>query len=125
MLERTDTQGCHFKDNLRQYNVAFAFTSLGCDIAPAEERTNNENNKGGLHAFQIHGEIYHFQGPLLPANDGSSPSSAQLYIYDPLYAPERRSERDDNLDSEIIRELSAMLAQCNPFTRVYRHVYEY
>ncbi|PHZ10815.1 uncharacterized protein RHIMIDRAFT_238957 [Rhizopus microsporus ATCC 52813] len=38
LLERTDTQGRHFKDNLRQYNAAFAFTSLGCDIVSPEDR---------------------------------------------------------------------------------------
>jgi hypothetical protein len=55
-----------------------------------EERENNENSRDGLHAFQIHDELYHLQGPLLPTDDDSSPSYAQLYIYDPLYAAERR-----------------------------------
>ncbi|CEG72751.1 hypothetical protein RMATCC62417_08250 [Rhizopus microsporus] len=110
LLASTDTHGRHFKDNLRQYNAAFAFTSLKCDIASAEERTNNENNRGGLHAFQIHGELYHFHGPLLPTDDGSNPSYVQLYIYNPSFAAERRLERNDNLDPEIIRELSVMLA---------------
>jgi hypothetical protein len=59
LLARTDAIGRKFKDNLRQYNAAFAFTSLGCNIASAEERTSNENSRGGLHAFQIHGEFYH------------------------------------------------------------------
>ncbi|PHZ10203.1 uncharacterized protein RHIMIDRAFT_239681, partial [Rhizopus microsporus ATCC 52813] len=44
LLERTETQGRHFKDNLRQYNAAFAFTSLGCDIVSPEDRANNNNN---------------------------------------------------------------------------------
>ncbi|PHZ17411.1 uncharacterized protein RHIMIDRAFT_243485 [Rhizopus microsporus ATCC 52813] len=76
LLERTDTQGRHFKDNLRQYNAAFAFTSLGCDIVSPEDRannnnnnsssssSNNNNNRGGLNAFQIHGALCHRQGPL-------------------------------------------------------------
>jgi hypothetical protein len=38
LLASTDTQGRHFKDNLRHYNAAFAFTSSGCDIVSAEER---------------------------------------------------------------------------------------
>ncbi|ORE00847.1 hypothetical protein BCV72DRAFT_283125, partial [Rhizopus microsporus var. microsporus] len=80
LLERTDTQGSHFKDNLRQYNAAFAFTSLGCDIVSPEDRasnsssnSNNNNNRGGLNAFQIHGALCHRQGPLTPV-EGSEPS---------------------------------------------------
>ncbi|ORE07659.1 hypothetical protein BCV72DRAFT_335002 [Rhizopus microsporus var. microsporus] len=52
LLARTYAIGRQFKDNLRQYNAAFAFTSLGCNTASAEERTSNENSRGDLHAFQ-------------------------------------------------------------------------
>ncbi|ORE00884.1 hypothetical protein BCV72DRAFT_180820, partial [Rhizopus microsporus var. microsporus] len=127
LLERTDTQGRHFKDNLRQYNAAFAFTSLGCDIVSPEDRvsnnSNNNNNRGGLNAFQIHGALCHRQGLLTPV-EGSEPSYAQLYIFDPSSAAERRQARNNNLDPEIVRELSVMLAQCNPFARIYRHAHE-
>ncbi|PHZ17099.1 uncharacterized protein RHIMIDRAFT_196244, partial [Rhizopus microsporus ATCC 52813] len=117
LLERTDTQGRHFKDNLRQYNAAFAFTSLGCDIVSPEDRANNNNNnnsssssnnnnnnRGGLNAFQIHGALCHHQGPLTPV-EGNEPSYVQLYIFDPSYAAERRQARNSNLDPEIVREL--------------------
>ncbi|KAG1179063.1 hypothetical protein G6F70_003140 [Rhizopus microsporus] len=131
LLASTDTQGRHFKDNLRQYNTAFAFTSLDCDIVSAEDRANNttinsnnsNNNRCGLNAFQIHGALCYRQGPLTPV-EGSEPSYAQLYIFDPSYAAERRQARNSNLDPQIIRELSVMLAQCNPFERVYRHAHE-
>ena len=56
--------------------------------------------------------------------EGSEPSYAQLYIFDPSYAAERKQARNNNLDPEIIRELSAILDQCNPFARVYRHAHE-
>ena len=75
LLASTDTQGRHFKDNLRQYNAAFAFTSLGCSIVSAEDRANNNNNRGGLNAFQIHGALYHRQDPLIPV-EGSESSYA-------------------------------------------------
>ncbi|ORE01043.1 hypothetical protein BCV72DRAFT_218036, partial [Rhizopus microsporus var. microsporus] len=127
LLERTDTHGHHFKDNLRQYNAAFAFTLLGCDIISPEDRvnnnSNNNNNRGELNAFQIHGALCHCQGPLTPIK-GSEPSYAQLYIFDPCYAAERRQVRHSNLDPEIIRDISVMLALCNPFARVYRHAHE-
>ncbi|ORE20539.1 hypothetical protein BCV71DRAFT_163036, partial [Rhizopus microsporus] len=97
LLARTDTIGRQFKDNLRQYNAAFAFTSLGCDIVSAEERNANSNNRrGGLNAFQIHGALCHRQGPLFLV-EGNASLYAQLYIYDPSYAAQRRSERNENL----------------------------
>jgi hypothetical protein len=125
LLASTDTQGRRLKNNLRQYSAAFAFSFLGRDIVSAEDRanSNSNNNRGGLNAFQIHGVLCHCQSPLTPV-EGSESSYAQLYIFDPSYAAERRQARNSNLDPEIIRELSVMLAQCNPFARVYRHAHE-
>ncbi|KAG1168555.1 hypothetical protein G6F70_009064 [Rhizopus microsporus] len=94
--------------NLRQYNAAFKFTSLGYDIVSAEERNAN-NIRDEFNAFQIHGALCHRQGPLIPYED-SEPSYAQLYIYDPSFAAQRRSERNENLNLEIITELSTMLS---------------
>ncbi|CEG73451.1 hypothetical protein RMATCC62417_08830 [Rhizopus microsporus] len=100
LLASTGTQGRRFKDNLRQYNAAFAFTSLGCDIVLAEERNAN-NNRVGLNTCQIHGVLCHRQGSLLLV-EGNVPSYAQLYIYNPSYDAQRQSKRNENLDSEII-----------------------
>ncbi|KAG1170486.1 hypothetical protein G6F70_000736 [Rhizopus microsporus] len=124
LLASTDTQGRHFKDNLRQYNAAFAFTSLGCNIVSAKDRANNNNNnRGGLNAFQIYGALCHRHGPLTLV-EGSEPSYVQLYIFDPSYAAERRQARNSNIDPETIMKLSAMFAQYNPFAHVYRHAHE-
>ncbi|KAG1175628.1 hypothetical protein G6F70_003968 [Rhizopus microsporus] len=122
LLERMGTHGRHFKGSLRQYNAAFAFTSLGCDIVSAEERNAN-NSRGGLNAFQIHGALCHHQEPLLSV-EGNTPLYAQLYIYNPSYDAQRRSERNENLDNEIIENPSTLLSQCNPFARIYRHAYK-
>ncbi|KAG1209871.1 hypothetical protein G6F69_005979 [Rhizopus microsporus] len=74
-----------------------------CDTVSAKDRANN-NNKNRF--------------------EGSEPYYVQLYIFDPSCAAERRQARNSNLDPETIRELSAMLAQCKPFVRVYRHAHE-
>ncbi|CEI88694.1 hypothetical protein RMCBS344292_03074 [Rhizopus microsporus] len=128
LLARTDTQGRHFKDNLRQYKAAFAFTSLGCDAVSAEDRakndnSNNNNNRSRLNAFQIHGTLCHHHSTLIPIK-GIVPSYTQSYIYNPSYNAQRLSERNENLDNEIIENPSTLLSQCNPFTCIYRHVYE-
>lgn len=123
LLTRTDAQGRYFKDNLRQYNTTFAFTSLGCDIVSHEKRAINPNNRGGLDAFQVHGALCHCQGPLIPVED-NAPSYVQLHIYNLSYAPQRRSERNENLVHESIGNLSGMLAQCSPFANICHRAYE-
>ncbi|ORE16689.1 hypothetical protein BCV71DRAFT_265417 [Rhizopus microsporus] len=75
-----------------------------CDIVSAEERNannNNNNRRGGLNAFQIHGALCHRQGPLIPY-DGSEPSYAQLYIYDPSYAAQRKYSLDRDTERTIL-----------------------
>ncbi|KAG1169137.1 hypothetical protein G6F70_008661 [Rhizopus microsporus] len=71
LLASTDIQRRHFKDNLRQYNAAFAFTSLECDIVSAEERNAN-SNRGGPSTFRIHDALCHRQGPLLSVEGNTS-----------------------------------------------------
>ena len=95
---------------------------LGYDIVSAEEHNAN-NNIGGLNTFQIHGTLCHCQGPLLSI-ESSTPSYAQLHIYDPSYDAQRWSERNENLDNKVIENSSTLLSQCNPFARIYRHAYE-
>ncbi|CEG81585.1 hypothetical protein RMATCC62417_15770 [Rhizopus microsporus] len=119
LLERTDAQGRHFKDNLRQYNAAFAFTWLGCDIVSPEDRANNNSNsnRGELNTFQIHGALCRRQDLLTPV-EGNEPSYVQLYIFDPCYAAERRQVRNSNFDPEVIRKLQSWLPNATPL-----HVY--
>ncbi|CEG75461.1 hypothetical protein RMATCC62417_10497 [Rhizopus microsporus] len=47
-----------------------------------------------------------------------------MYTYDPSYTAQKCSERNENTDHEIIRNLSAILGQRNPFAHIYRHTYE-
>jgi hypothetical protein len=49
----------HFRDNIRRYNAAFAFTSLNCEVSRPDDDLN------GNCPFQIHGQMYHTQGPLM------------------------------------------------------------
>jgi hypothetical protein len=49
--------------------------------------------------FQIHGQMYHLQGPL-SENDPSKAKYAQLHIYDPDLAASVRSLNNNKLDDE-------------------------
>ena len=49
-----------FRKDIRKYNSVLAFTSISYN---KDERVSL---RGGVQCFQIHGELFHFQGPLRP-----------------------------------------------------------
>ena len=54
----TDEKAENFRANIRNYNSACAFASMGADIDRPEGR--------GPYVFRIHGAIYHLTGALRP-----------------------------------------------------------
>jgi hypothetical protein len=65
LFSRTDDRHQTFLDNIRKYNSALAFVSLGVnrDMSIAAGRCP--------WVYKIHGELYHHHGSLLP--DGDNP----------------------------------------------------
>ena len=61
LLSTEDADSKHFRKHIREYNSALFFTSL--KYSP-DERTAQMGP--GIQCFQIHGELYHLQGPLNP-----------------------------------------------------------
>ena len=108
------------RGNLRkicQYNSALAFTSLGVSV-------DRETVQGsGPSSFRIHGALHHLMGTLLPP-DGQEPSYAQLYIYDPQEATDRRAQRNPDLSGPILLDLHTMLRDIHPYAAVYKQAYE-
>ena len=105
---------CHsFRTHIRAYNCAFAFTSV------SYQKDTRIDFSGGIQCFQIHGQLFHYQGPLRPATH-EIPSFAQLFFYDPLYAANVRADTFPHLDRTILFRLAEMLAECNPFITVYQ-----
>ena len=128
LLDGTHPKSSHFLKNIRQYNTLFAFTSFGTDATPQQrEMERIQERRGGIVPVQAHGELYHLSAPL---NLGNAPKYSQLYIYDPEYAAACRSAHtsNQNLDEEIIANLSDMIANpeiCNnPFVQIYKHAHE-
>ena len=100
-----------FRKHIRQYNNAFQFTSVKCNI-----NTHGLNATGPID-FQIHGSLYHFSGPLEPAA-GETAAFAQLYFYDAQSAADIRG--NDNLrDREFLIAFHSFLEARNPFYRRY------
>ena len=112
LLQDNTTEARRFRQQLRQYNAALSFTSLDCT-------TTDRGASGGVNCFQIHGELYHLQGPL-DAAAGQAPRYAQLYFYDPAYATEARLRANTELDGSILRGLLNMLNDNNPYIRMYQ-----
>jgi hypothetical protein len=102
-----------FRTHIRAYNCAFAFTSIGY------KKDTRIDFSRGVQCFQIHGELFHFQGPLQPASH-KEPSFAQLFFYDPLFATNIRATNFPHLDRTVLLRLTDMLTDCNPFITVYK-----
>jgi hypothetical protein len=103
-----------FHSMIRQYNNAFAFTSLGVSFDEKMLRATE-----GVYSFRIHGVLYHRMGPL-EAAPGDKPGWAQLYLYDTR--DERlnmRLDRYDGLDAGILGDIQDVLEQCNPYMQFY------
>src|SRR5271156_695035 len=108
-----------FKKNIRQYNAAFAFTSLGVKID-----SSVTGAPGGPFSFRINGELHHRMGSLLP-EDGSLPRYAQLYVHGGFQATlDNRLRNNPNLHVTIMTQLQAMLHQTHPYVPLFKHAYQ-
>ena len=104
-----------FLSNIVQYNAALAFTSLGVKV--------DQSLGQGPPVFQIHGELRHLSGSLLP-EESARPSYLQLYIIDPHEAYQHRIVRNENLSLGTMRSLQQIMWNHNVYTRIYQHAYE-
>ena len=106
-----------FRKKIRQYNNALAFTSVGADLE------NNAIQGPGPASFRIHGALHHLMGALVPP-DGLEPCFAQLYIFDPEEATERRVQYNPQLNGPILLDLHTMLRTLHPYAPLYKQAYE-
>ena len=113
-MKNQDSTSRMFRSKIREYNSALSFTSIKYQ---ADMRTANWGP--GVQCFQIHGELYHLQGPLQPALH-DVPQFAQLFLYDPQYAANVRFASHPDLDINILEQLTLMLHECNPFIPIYQ-----
>ena len=114
----TTPQADRFLQNIRQYNAALAFTSLGVEV----DNSVNEGG-GGPPTFRIHGELRHQLGSLLPRS-GDRPMYAQLYIYDPHEALEHRMQRNRTLDPIVMERLQALILTHHRWARIFKQASE-
>ena len=117
LLESQDPQCIKFRRNIRQYNLMFAFTSVGLHM------DTRKFGGSSWKSFQIHGALHHNIG-ILDIPEGRPASYAQLYIYDSQHTTDVRMIRNTLLDKEIAYRLERMLRQSNPFPALFQYAYE-
>ena len=74
---------------------------------------------GNFQLFQIHGSLYHRQGPLVPAGRPVDARFSQVYLYDPAEAATARAGGAEGLDPNLIASLTMMLQRSNPLIQLY------
>ena len=116
LLTANSTQGKHFRNHIRAYNTALAFTSVGVKV---DERFTQG---GGAYSFRIQGGIYHRIGSLLPENVEQARFS-QIYVFDGNET-ERRQNVMSGLQTELLAKLQQLMHDINPFVRQFRSAVE-
>lgn len=108
--------GLHFRNNIRSYNNAFAFTSMGANIDQ-----NLASARNGVYSYRAQGSIYHRIGSILPTSE-NRPRYIQLYIYDTAHEIENRQHDNDVLRSDILLKIKQILDCHNPYVTVFRQL---
>jgi len=117
-LTGDDYSSREFHNNIRQYNAAFAMTSVGVKI------DNSVTRQLGPYCFKIQGELYYLtSAPFLPHSD-QTPMYAQIYILDTAEQLNVRRANNNNLDPVVMDNLQTMLLDNHPYIGHYRHAYE-
>lgn len=114
LYSTNDTDGNEFRDNIRFYNKALAFTSTGGHGHIVGELFDGRGPPG----FKIQGEMYHRLGPLFP-DENVAPTFSQLYIYDPSHALHYRMERNPDRRERTMTTLQRLLTETHPAVHVF------
>ncbi|CAG8581628.1 14065_t:CDS:2 [Cetraspora pellucida] len=113
-LTENNARSCEFRNNIRVYNSALAFTSVGAKIDECITRTR------GSYSFCIHGEMYHQIGSLIPYSTTDPPLFVQIYFYDTENETQNRHNIMPSLDKITLTNLQNMLHDVNPYVQVFR-----
>lgn len=116
-LLRGSERSTAFRRNIRVYNSMFAMCSSGGKV------DHKINSGRAPYCFKIRGTNMHFMGSLLPP-EGQSPKFCQLYIYDTDNEVSNRmnvvGQSRDEIDVNIVRELTRMLDEHNKLVGYFR-----
>jgi hypothetical protein len=111
LLENRHLKWKHFMKQIRNYNSAHAFASMGANYSPPPGR--------GPYCVRIHGQIYHQTTPL---GQTANPKYSDLYFLDSAQATDFRAniEMNSGCCRTLMEELDAMLREKNPYALTYK-----
>jgi hypothetical protein len=112
LLSGTDSQSKEFRDNIRAYNSALSFVSVG-----VKQRAQIGN---GPPTFVIQGQVVHRIGALLPA-EGVEPKFCQIYVFDPSIQIHHRHTYFSGFNQTTMQMLQDALHRVNPFASLFRN----
>ncbi|CAG8753019.1 12865_t:CDS:1, partial [Acaulospora morrowiae] len=110
----------HFHDNIRIYNFAFVFASIGICFDH-----KLANARAEVYTFCVQDSFYHCIESLLP-NLNSEPHYLQIYIWDTKHELHHQMNAIPNsqLNHAIVHELKTMLNKLNPYVSHLRYILE-
>jgi hypothetical protein len=117
LLTGNHVKSSNFMDNIRAFNSAFGFASMGANIASPPGH--------GPYCFRIHGQIYHRTGTLHPINEETRIYS-QVYILDAEEATNCRLSRNENsaCDPDLMKDIGELFSQISPFAKAFKMLHE-
>ncbi|KAK0415561.1 hypothetical protein QR680_012002 [Steinernema hermaphroditum] len=79
----------------------------------------------GVQSVKVRGSVHHFASCIRPKNP-RNPKFGNVYVYDVDAATEHRMNQPTarNVNRDILHDLGALIAQCNPYTEQYKHMNE-
>ncbi len=105
-----------FRQRIRSYNNALAFTSVGANLDTSVAQPGN-------YIYRLRSELYHRMGSLFP-QPGEAPKFAQLYISDPHAKLDGRMANFGGLNRDTMQSLQMMMHACNPYASIYQTTVE-
>nr|XP_049466952.1 uncharacterized protein LOC120952979 [Anopheles coluzzii] len=120
-----------FMQNIRTYNNAFAFTSMGASLRAHDQVRQDRTvaDGRGVYTYRVQGALCHRIG-MLGQLPGRAPQYAQLYFHDSSAEEQRngvieaRVARSNKMDRLIVATLQQILDQHNELARLFQHAYE-
>ncbi|KAF2348375.1 hypothetical protein FHG87_020871 [Trinorchestia longiramus] len=114
LFDTNGAEGSNFRQNIRNYNSAFAFASFGANIRPPPGR--------GPYCFRLQGQTYHYASNL-HADDPEERRYGQLYILKSNEAIQTRANAHENANCLVsaFQKINEAMNN-NPYAAAYHNM---
>ena len=117
LLMGSTQDSINFRNNIRNYNSAFAFASFGANVDLLQGHVT--------YCFRIHGQTYHCTNTLHP-NDVEELQYGQLYIIEGSQAINRRMNLLPNISctNNVMQIIQNVMDESSPYAVAYKYMHE-